>query len=161
MAKKIEKGIITFSYPNDSLFNDVRLLSAYMTKNLATESGSLLDEFCITEDEEEIYNECLKNTVPNIYEVVMGLVTCIEDAISYDNGVSISLRDNHAYNVNVLTLIDSTLNNCLKYGVLAEYYSICVNADLYSIAKNKLDTNLSQLKQRLFQLKKKSVSSQL
>ena len=161
MAKKVEKGIIKFSYESDTLFDEVRLLSAYMTKNLATESGLLTDEYCITEDERDIYDQCLKNTLPNVYEVIIGLVPCVDESISDSNGVSISLVDNHAYNVNVLTLVDSTIDNCLKYGVLAEYYSICTHAELYKVAKDKLDTNLFQLKQRLFQLKKKSVSSQL
>ena len=166
MVNHTKRGEITFSYENDSLFNDVSLLSAYMAKNIVSEAGSMLDEFCITEDEREIYNECLKQSLPNVYEAVMRIASCSDGAFSDGTGenettVKMSLIDNSAYNHNVLTLIDSTLHNCIKYGVLVEFYSICINDGLYRIAKEKFDTNLFQLKQRLFQLKKKSVSSQL
>ena len=174
MVDNTKRGIITFSYNSEKLFNDVSLLSAFMTKNLVSEAGSMLDEFCITEDEKEIYEECLKQALPNIYEAVIMITPCFD---AFDDGkaetetkaseetetsaVSISIKDNGSYNYNVLTLVDATLNNCIKYGVLVEFYSICVHDGLFGIAKQKFDTNLLQLKQRLFQLKKKSVSSQL
>jgi hypothetical protein len=75
--------------------------------------------------------------------------------------IEFNIQNNDSYNANVLSLVDATLLNCLKYGVLAEFYSICVNAELFRIAQDKYTTSLFQLKQRLFQLKKKTVSSQL
>lgn len=174
MVDNTKRGIITFSYDSDKLFNDVCMLSAFMTKNLVSEAGSMLDEFCITDDEKEIYEECLKQSLPNIYEAVIRIAPCSDNA--FDNGikvetetpeepgssnVKIEIKNNGAYNPNVLTLVDATLNNCIKYGVLVEFYSICVHDGLFGIAKQKFDTNLLQLKQRLFQMKKKSVSSQL
>ena len=178
MVDNTKRGIITFSYNSDKLFNDVCLLSAFMTKNLVSEAGSMLDELCITEDEKEIYDECLMQALPNIYEAMIRIAPCSDNA--FDDGikvetetpeepetktetsnVKIEIKNNGAYNPNVLTLVDATLNNCIKYGVLVEFYSICVNDGLFGIAKQKFDTNLLQLKQRLFQLKKKSVSSQL
>lgn len=172
-----ETGKITFYYNSEGLFSDVSLMSAYMTKNLANESGSLMDEFNISDDEKDIYKVCVRQTLPNIYETMMKITSGIDNAFEDEVTVStqesdalkrsagtyieLTMQDNEAYNSNVLSLVDATLLNCLKYGVLAEFYSICVNADLYRLANDKFTANLFQLKKRLFQLKKKSVSSQL
>lgn len=172
-----ETGKITFYYDSDKLFNDVSLMSAYMTKNMKSEAGSLMDEFNISDDEKDIYGVCVRQTLPNIYETMMKITSGIGNAFDDDVAVAetesdglkrevgtyieFTMQDNDAYNENVLNLVDATLLNCLKHGVLAEFYSICVNPELHRIAQDKFTTSLFQLKQRLFQLKKKVVSSQL
>lgn len=182
MFGKKEIGKITFYYNSDWLFNDVSLMSAYMTKNLANEGGSLMDEFSISDDERDIYDVCIRQALPNIYETIMKITHDVENAFEDEVEVAIdenpnedgvglkrvagkyielTLQDNDSYNKNVLNLIDATLLNCLKYGALAEFYSICVNADLYRIAQDRFTSNLFQLKKRLFQLKKKTISPQL
>lgn len=171
------QGIITFYYDSDKLFNDVSLMSAYMTKNLKSETGSMMDEFSISDDEKDVYKVCVRQTLPNIYETMIKITSGVVDAFDDDATVSdkestglgreagtyieFTIQDNEAYNDNVLNLVDATLLNCLKHGILAEFYSICVNGDLFRIAQDKFTTSLFQLKQRLFQLKKKAVSSQL
>lgn len=203
-------GNITFYYDSDKLFNDVSLMSAYMTKNLKNEGGSAMDEYSISDDEKDgVYGVCVRQTLPNIYEAMLKITSGVESAFNGEYIVEIgeerktqtsgtgtsavttempvnkdatgkdlnakdntlgrfagayvefSIQDNDAYNNNVLNLVDATLLNCLKHGILAEFYSICVNADLYRISQDKFTASLFQLKQRLFQLKKKSVSSQL
>lgn len=155
-------GKIAFSYNSDELFNDVSLVSAYMTKNISTDSGTALDEFAISEDERDAFEVCVKQALPSIYETLMKMSSGIEDAFKYENKIiEFNIVDNSAYNGNVLKLVESTLLECMKYGVLTEFYSICVNGDLFRIAQDKFTTSLFQLKQRLFQLKKKVVSSQL
>lgn len=197
-------GKITFYYDSDKLFNDVSLMSAYMTKNLKSETGSIMDEFSISDDERDVFDVCVRQALPNIYESMMKVTkndeaafddahilaigterttkgdgdAKTENAVSIKDGtdenavagtlgrfagtyVEFNIMDNDAYNDNVLNLVDATLLNCLKHGVLAEFYAICVNGDLYRISQDKFTTSLFQLKQRLFQLKKKSVSSLL
>lgn len=169
--------LITFYYDSDGLFNDVSLMSAYMTKNIKGDSGSLMDEYSISDDEKDMYKVCVRQALPNIYEAMMKITFGVESAFDDDVNiptkettgllreagtyVEFNILDNSAYNENILSLVDATLNNCLKYGVLAEFYSVCVNAELYRLAQDKFTTSLFQLKQRLFQLKKKTVSSQL
>ena len=152
-------------------------MSAYMTKNLKTEVGSVMDEFNISDDERDIYDVCVRQALPNIYETMMKITSGVDNAFSDEielttdetdglkrakgKYIEFNIQNNDAYNSNVLNLVDATLLNCLKYGILAEFYSICVNVDLHRIAQDKFTTSLFQLKQRLFQLKKKVVSSQL
>ena len=168
-----KEGEITFYYDSKKLFNDVSLLSAYMVKNLAKETGSMLDEFAISEDEKNVYDVCVEQALPNIWEILLKVSNYVEDAfgivevkvkensgLKRDVGtyVEFNIQNNGSYNENVLALVDSTLGECVKYGVLSEFYSINVNADLHKIARAKFSNGLNQLNSRLFQLKKKPIS---
>lgn len=152
-------GTITFSYTTEELFNDVEMISAFMTKDIVDETGSATDKFIITEDEENLLDLCVKQVVPKIFEEMLNISKCAT-GYSYENGnISFSVKNNNAYNENVLPLVDSTIYDCLKYGVLSEFYSICTQASLYGIVKAKYDEMLHLLDQRLYQLKKRSISS--
>lgn len=162
---------ITFSYNCEKLFTDVCLLSSFMVKN----TGLPLDEFIITDDEKEVYDVCLKQAMPNIYESLIKMSSGINnafrddvvvnnnDVLGRDAGtyIEFNIRDNGAYNRNILSLVESTLYDCLKYGILSEFYSICINADLNSISNSKFAASMNLLNQRLFQLKRKTVGSNL
>lgn len=152
-------GTITFSYTTDTLFNDVELISAFMTKDLVDSNGSATDKFIITEDEEELLDLCVKQVVPKIFEYMLNISKCATGYL-YENGnIAFSVKNNNAYNENVLPLVDSTIYDCLKYGTLSEYYSICTNVEVYNIVKLKYEEMLRLLDQRLYQLKKRSISS--
>ena len=155
----ITKGTITFSYEADSLFNDVGLISAFMTKDLVNENGSVMDNFIITEDERDLFDLCVKQIIPNIFDEMLKMSTCVLGYSNENGTISFSVKDNNAYNENVLPLVDSTIYDCLKYGVLSEFYSICTHAQLFGIVKGKYEEMLHLLNQRLYQLKKRSISS--
>lgn len=173
MVGNKSEGIITFYYNSDDLFNDVGILSAYMAKNLS----SSIDDFAITDDERDIYDVCLSQALPNIYESMLKVTTGVSDAFKEsadvkaqeESGlkrkvgkyVELNILDNNAYNKNVLSLVDSTIRDCIKYGVLSEYYAIGINMDLQRIVQSKFAANMLQLNQRLFQLKKRVVYSQV
>ena len=173
-TNKSEK--ITFSYNASDVFNDICLMSAYMAKSLSNDAAAI-DEFSITEDERELYNVCVKQALPNIYEVMVKMSMGIDNAFSSDvkvedkgndplnrevgTYIELNVANNNAYNSNALSIVDSTINDCIKYGVLAEFYTMNINIELQKIAQSKLNNSLSQLKNRLFQLKKKTMSSLL
>lgn len=159
MAITNSTGTITFSYSNDELFNDVSLLSAYMVKNMAVQSGSALDEFAITSDEKDVWGVCLKQALPNIYDAFLKISSGVTNAFSSDaSKVDINIKNNGAYNTNVLSLVDSTLRDCINYGTLVEFYSINLNDVLLNLARGKYAECMFQLNKRLFQLKKKLVN---
>lgn len=169
-------GSIAFYYDSKELFDAVGILSSYMSKNLVADSLSALDEFSISSDEWDIYKVCLKQSLPNIYDEFLKMTSCITEAFddevkieSEDTSglnrkagtyVEITIRNNNAYNSNVLSLVDSTLLTCIKYGVLAEFYSVCQHEALFRVANDKYITSLMQLRQRTLPLKRKVVSSQ-
>ena len=179
-----EENRILFYYNRDTLFNDVSLMSSFMAKNIATKEGeSLTDEYAISDDEKNLVDVCIRATLPDIFESMVKITNSVvpafydkvseagttrgEDisgqtvAIDAGNYVEFHLRDNNAFNPNVLTMVDASLYNSLKYGVLKEFYSTVVHADFFKLCSERFVGELFKLKQRLFQLKKKSVVSSL
>lgn len=176
---------IVFLYDRSILFNDVSLMSNYMVKNLATKDGnSLTDEYAISGDEEDIVDVSIRAALPDLYESLTKITTAVvpafDDKHTYGSSTTIGkditstdvtvdagsyvefyILDNQAYNANVITMVDASLYNALKYGVLKEVYSSIVNTDLYNLCNARFIAELLKLKQRLFQLKKKSVESNL
>ena len=161
-------GQIKFYYKKDTLFNDVSLMSNYMCKNMATKDGnSLTDEYAISDDERDLVDVSVRSTLPDIYESMVKITNSISSAfeddelISSDHCVSFTIQDNEQYNSNVLTMVDASLYNCLKYGTLREVYSTITQAEFYNTCTTRFISELFKLKTRLFQLKKKSVQSSL
>jgi hypothetical protein len=173
-----KSGEITFYYNSEDLFDGVSMLSAYMAKNLGEESGDMLDEFCITKDEREAYDACVKQVLPHIYEAMMQLAIDSATERAFNDSevvgqkettglqrevgtyVVFTIRDNGSYNNNAKSLVSDTLYDCLKYGILAEYYSVNANTELYRMSNDKFVSHLIALKSRLFQLKRRKVTSQ-
>lgn len=175
MVGKNTSGSITFYYDNEQLFNDTGILSAYMAKNFDVEGS--VDKFSISDDEKDVFNICVKQALPDIYETILKMTSCITNAFTSEkvidmdettglkrkagSYVEISINNNDAYNENTLAIVDETLYMCIKYGALAQFYSTCLQMDLYRIAQDRFVSNLRMLNQRLFQLKRKIVSSLL
>ena len=172
MVGNKEIGAITFSYNDEEMFNEVSMLSAYMAKSWGGTDASI-DDYCITSDEKELYDSCLRQALPNIYEIMLKMSSGIENAFNDSielpsdepdglkrkagKYIEISINGSGDYNGNLLGLVDSTLRDCIKYAVLAEYYSFCMNKDLQAVAGSKYNKSLLLLDQRLFQLKKKAM----
>lgn len=161
-------GKIQFYYKKDVLFNDVSLMSNYMSKNLSTKDGnSLTDDYAISDDERDLVDVCVRATLPDIYEALIKITNSIDsafednDTIGGDPCVSFTIQDNDAYNENVLNMVDASLYNCLKQGTLKEVYSTVVQPEFFNTTASRFVAELFKLKQRLFQLKKKSVVSSL
>lgn len=175
---------ILFYYNRDTLFNDVSLMSNYMSKNLSTKDGNALtDDYAISDDEKDLVQVSIRATLPDIYEamakITNSVIPAFDDEVEEDGTrsgkditdttktigagtyVEFTLLDNGAYNDNVLTMVDASLYNAIKHGTLKEVYSTIVNPDFFKLSADRFVTELFKLKQRLFQLKKKSVLSNL
>ena len=179
-----EPAKIVFLYKRDVLFNDVSLMSNYMAKNLSTKEGnSLTDEYAISDDEKDLVDVSIRATLPDIYEAMTKITTAVVPAffdkktenagtkgtdiggqsvtLTAGDYVEFYIMDNNAYNRNVLTMVDASLYNALKHGVMKEFYSTVLQADFFKVCSERFLSELFKLKQRLFQLKKKSVVSNL
>lgn len=171
-TKDTTNKTIEFKYKKEVLFNDVSLMSNYMSKNLSTKDGnSLTDDYAISDDEHDLVDVCIRATLPDIYEAMVKITNTVSSAFEDDkvvseggqdvHYVSFTMQDNRAYNANVLTMVDASLYNSLKYGTLKEVYSTVVQPEFFNTCANRFVGELYKLKQRLFQLKKKSVESSL
>ena len=174
-ATAADKDLILFYYDRETIFNDVSLMSNYMCKNLTTKEGnSMTDDYAISDDERDLVNVSIRAALPDIYESMAKITNSVSSAFEDDatetgatgrpaagHYVEFTLLDNGAYNDNVLTTVDASLYNSIKFGTIKEVYSTIVNPDLFRLAADRFVGELFKLKQRLFQLKKKSVLSQL
>jgi len=167
-SKDSTNHTISFRYPKETLFNDISLMSNYMCKNMSTKDGnSLTDEYAISDDEHDLVDVSVRATLPDIYESLIKITSSVSSA--FDDDVEIStvhyvqftIQDNDSYNANVLSTVDASLYNCLKFGTLREVYSTITNAEFYNTCTTRFLAELFKLKGRLFQLKKKSVVSSL
>ena len=176
---------IVFFYNRDTLFNDVSLMSNYMAKNLATKDGnSLTDDYAISGDEQDIVDVSIRAALPDIYEAMTKITTAVipafDDKHNYASSTTVGkdiennnvtaaagdyvefyILDNQAYNANVITMVDASLYNCLKQGVLKEFYSTVLQPEFFKVCADRFVAELFKMKNRLFQLKKKSVVSNL
>ena len=163
---------IQFYYNRNTVFNEVSLMSNYMAKNLATKDGnSLTDEYAISDDEHDLVDICIRAALPDIYEAMTKITNLVADAfkddvtVSGNPCVSFTILDTDAYNDNVLSVVDATQNIlyaiCRKFGTLKEIYSTLPQPEFFNSCSNRFVGELFKLKQRLFQLKKKSVISNL
>ena len=167
-SKDSTNHTIIFKYKKDVLFSDVSLMSNYMCKNLSTKDGnSLTDEDAISDDERDLVDVSVRSTLPDLYEALLKITNSVNTAfdddvtISDEHYVQFTIQDNASYNGNVLSTVDASLYNCLKYGTLREVYSTITNAEFYNTCTTRFLAELFKLKGRLFQLKKKSVVSSL
>lgn len=152
MVERETKGMITFGYEVSNLFNDSSLISAHMSKSLA-DTGINIDKLILTEDEEEVYNVCLRNALSNTYEHILKLAS--GDLVDEGSRIEISIKDNKACKDNAVDMTDKAIRDCLIYGSLMEFYSIVTNVDMYRISQKGFDENLAKLKKMLFHLSKK------
>lgn len=175
---------ILFYYNRDTLFDDVSLMSNFMAKNMTTQAGdSLTDDYAISDDERDLFGVCVTACLPDIYEamakITNSIVPAFDDEVTETGqttgkditGATVNvtagkyiefyLLDNKAYNANVLTMVDSSLYNALKQGVLREFYSTVIQADFFKVCTERFIAELYKLKQRMFQLKKKTLASNI
>ena len=172
MSSTISGGKITFSYTKNEIFNKCCLLSAYMTKNLKDGDQSAMDDYSMTDDEENMFLACLESSMPDTWEAVLKITSGVQDAYYIEDttapaegdnpattagDVTIKIQDNGAYNGNAVTLVDASFKNCIIYGVLRDYYATNVHNVLLKLAAERYAAELAKLGTRLFQLKKKSL----
>lgn len=151
---------ITFEYTKEQIFNKCCLMSAYMTKNLKDGGQSAMDDYSMTDDEEDIYSACLESSLPDTWETVLKITSSVDSAyeISDSGTVTIKIQDNDAYNPNTKDLVDASMKNCVIYGVLRDFYATCYHPDLLKVANDRYNAELAKLEHRLFQLKKKALA---
>ncbi len=151
---------LTFSYTKAEIFNTACLISAYMTKNLKDGDASAMDDYSMTDDEEDMYNACLESSLPDTWETVLKITShSTSGAYSISSGApSITIQDNDAYNANTVDLVSASIKNCIIYGVLRDFYATCYHPELLKVANDRYNAEIAKLEHRLFQLKKKALA---
>lgn len=183
MHTKLVEGQIIFYYPYSALFEDVQHQSAFMCKNIvAKEGGDLSERYAITDDERGMFELCLRETVPDVHDIISVLTHGIDDAIyvkisgtdfialdpealspspaiisTTEDYVVFRTVDNLAYNPNAVALVDAALQSTLEQGVLSNFYTRVIHPDLTKMASGMFVGQGGALAQRIIPLRKKSV----
>lgn len=166
MYKKNTSGstkVIVFSYPIKGLFQSASRVSAFNAKQIKDKEGnSLLADYALSDDELDIFLQGLQTVLPEISEKIIKVTSGVDGAYVFnttDDNVEFTIQDNEAYNVNVLSLVDASMLECLIEGSLKAWYKNCAQGDLLGLYQNSFNANLEKLFSRMFQLKiKKSVT---
>jgi hypothetical protein len=137
-----ETGNITFYYDSDKLFNDVSLMSAYMTKNIASEKGSLMDEYNISDDEKDVYKVCVRQTLPNIYETMIKITSGIDSA--FNNAAKVQEKEEEGLLREGGTYIEFTIkdNGACTFFIISRK-SCCLSARSILVSPNTLSSSLN------------------
>jgi hypothetical protein len=150
---------LEFAYTKAEIFNKCCLISAYMTKNLKDGGQAAMDDYSMTDDEEDMYEACLESSLPDTWETVLKITSNVNGAYDITDGApTITIQNNEAYNQNTVDLVDASIKNCIIYGVLRDFYASCYHPDLLKVANDRYNAELAKLEHRLFQLKKKALA---
>lgn len=150
---------ITFTFSVQKIFNNVSLRSHYRAKNLQTESGdSLIDIYALSEDEKDVFNISLEDISAELYGILLKMMSEINDAsVISGEDVIFKVKDNQAYNPNSVILVDKALQKALIDGVLYQWFDAVAQDNFADKFKNDYEEDKRNLKERLFQLKKKII----
>lgn len=157
ILKNAVKKEIQFTYTREQLFNNASLRSNYKAKNLMDGAGNYIgDAYALSDDERDAFAVCVDNVVADVYDTVLKMTSGVDNAFEADaDNISFKIRDNQAYNENVLKNVDISIVNALVSGILKEWYDLCANVSFQSEYQVKYNVSLNLLRNRLFQLKKK------
>ena len=162
---------ISFYWTMTELFNADSMRTLFKAENKATDEGkSLLDALALTEDESDtIYVQILSDGVYDVFLRFLKYTTGITDAIKFNksytptggvaaNSVVLQIVNNDNYNANYLDAVDMTLEKCIRYYFLREWFML---KDLDNDAKKadyQYQNNLNNLLRHSVELKKASIS---
>lgn len=165
---------IVFLFEKAGVFDDIRQLSTFMAKNAANKEGQpLLEQYAISEDEEPMFNLCLRDCLPDVWGIMVKLTHGVDDPygevtfnsttygdLTVKTGVpyvKFAIVDNGAYNPNLLKIVDASIQSTMEQGVLEKWYTRIAQADLLKMANLGFASESSALARRLMQLLRKSV----
>jgi hypothetical protein len=161
-----DPAMIRFYYETDDLFNSVSIRSSYRAKMVKDAEGtSQLDDVAISQDERDIVEEILEQAIYDVFGELFKITESVTDPVFFDETVTLVdasqvtasgglIKDNAAFNANVLPNIDKKIENCLRYYVLSEWYvSASMGADA-ELNFGRYKDYLRQVKNLTFQLRK-------
>ena len=165
MAQNKENNKIVFSYTVESIFDKASRASAYNCKNIADKQGNnMMSEFVLSVDDKDMFMQGLDSVLTDIYEKIIKLTdreTGNALQIEENDTITMTIKDNSAYNENVLAMVDGTLQDCLVSGALRQWYKNCAHAELLDLYTKTFVSDLEKLFGRMFQLKIKRTTSML
>lgn len=124
-------SIITFSWPFEDLFEDIKALNQIRVKELKNKDGkSEFENYSITGDEEEAIKVLLENATHELVELCIKQSSGITDGVIINESVGgkdsygCRINDHEAYNPNSLKNVDNGFKQLLYASVLMQWYEV-------------------------------------
>lgn len=148
------KVSIKFSYKKDDLFENCSLKTAHISRYIS-ENTAIVDHAIMQNDDRSLFDANLPEILGDIYEIFLKLTDGTKSSqLSDSDEISITIKDNEAYNKNVVELVDVALYNCLETGTIALWYEANNISTISKDYRNRYIVALRKLSDRIFQLKK-------
>ncbi len=162
--------IISFYYKVSDMFDMAQMWTMYKAINKIDQEGKdLLDSLAITDDEEDFFNSLLNDGASEVFEHFLKYMKTITNAIglfvSYTpsggvaaDSIYVKIIDHEAYNPNNINAVDRSLEKCIRFYVLKEWFS---HKDLDNDAAKaaaKYNQNIRELFKKSFELKKPAIT---
>ena len=165
-AVDTKPAMVRFYYETEKIFNSVSIRSTYRAKMVKDNQGeSQLDDVAISQDEKDIIKEILEQAIYDIFGELFKITESVDDPVFFDSEVTLVdaskvtasgglIKDNDAFNKNVLPNIDKKIENCIRYYILSEWYVSASMGDDATLNFNRYRDYLRQVKNLTFQLRK-------
>ena len=125
-------GKITFSFVTATLFTECSNDSLLAVSNVVKE-GFDYDDFWLRENTRELFDVYLRDIHSILSVKLAKMAYGITDSfVNNGTAVSYSVKDNAAYNENILKAIDEVILKCIKNYVLREWF---IKNELNDLAK--------------------------
>jgi hypothetical protein len=147
---------ISFAYKTKTVFNIVKMITAYRMRDLADKDGNLIgDPLALTNDERDLFDLCINNAAHAVVDELNKLASKREKLFIIENDRLIfRILNRKKYNENVLSSIDGAIFNVLYNYCCYQFYEVINQAEQSEIYKLKLAESQLILHERCFNLRK-------
>lgn len=115
------------SFSHARLIRLIGMLSHYRAKSELTEKGNRLDDYAVTEDEQDIIGELLASALKTMWLKVARMSRNTDNAFEYDDAagtVKLRLEVSENYDRNILELLSGSIEEFVVWKVLMEWWKI-------------------------------------
>lgn len=145
-------NVVGFVYDKDELFDSCCLQSSYISRNIKDKEGKYIGEdFVLTLDEREGFEECLRKCIPDICKV-FSKISPKKDTFELNDEISIKVLNNGCDD-KVLDIIDEFLRTVLVYGILKGWYELCGEANLIGYCSQVYTDKMKELWDSMFKMR--------
>jgi hypothetical protein len=150
---------IRFYYLKTSIFNEIKLLTAYRSRTIKEADGKEgWDEFTVTDSERDFFNNFLQYVLPEVFGELAKIASGVPDSVFAEDDSStgaemgFSLKDNEAYDDNLLTIIDGRIRKCFVLYCLKEWWLHTAYDSIAAMYELKYRESLGEMKRKAWQL---------
>lgn len=147
------KNMTVFSFEQEELFNLCAMKSSYFSRMIKDpERNYIGEEHILTEDERDVFEECVRESVSIVWAKLRKMCGKGADALSVEDNVIFKLYDGGC-DERVLKVVDKDIQEVLVAGILKEWFMLCGNRDVGELYEQKREVKLNVLWRNMFPMR--------